>query len=503
MGFPPGSLTILGINQNAVIMDVNVLECDKDDSTLFQIIDEVQFFEYPHCEGVGYSNFNVLPGDTIIAKCQFRIKQGTQTNPITLRNFIGLTYVYKQTDVEFVELDSININTDTFQPNCDNVQEIYYWEDKNYILPSQDCRNRVSLIRKPTLDTAGYVAYEFTYPYKIRWEEWRQPQTNSTARNLIGLGAVAWRCFPTPTQNWSIYANTPGWTPAFVIKAEVYDSSTEHTTEFEHISWGTIKDPCDIPYAIEFNTFDVTGLNSYDDVIMKDVDTKVVATITGDFSGYAESQMYGILTLDAWGVGGVNYALELGTHVPTDGDNSAWYGSGGTFVSTLTKVSANTVTLTGYLDYRYLPTDTDQFILSARIGDYRSSSSSSGATCMNEILIYAFTCGNLEIISVTNANTIVVRGEVTTQELSGVFVEDMILTFITATTWSVSGGTINGYNISTGSVGGLIIKAPTHPYTDAIVSDTIQGELTGTIYASSTSITGIGDMQIGCSFFIS
>src|SRR3990167_8004789 len=161
---------------------------------------------------------------------------------------------------------------------------------------------------------------------------------------------------------------------------------------------------------------------------MKDVDTKVVATITGDFSGFAQSQLYGILTLDAWGVGGVNYALELGDRIPTDGVESAWYGSGGTFVATLTKVNDSTVTLTGFLDFRYLPKDTDQVILSARVGEYRVSSSSSGATCLNEIMIYTFTCGELKIISVTDVNTIVVRGSVETQEQRGVFIDDMILT---------------------------------------------------------------------------
>jgi len=61
-------MSITGINQAAVIMDTNVFQCDKDDATLFQIIDEIQFFEYPHCGGTGYSNFSLLPMDTVTRK---------------------------------------------------------------------------------------------------------------------------------------------------------------------------------------------------------------------------------------------------------------------------------------------------------------------------------------------------------------------------------------------------------------------------------------------------
>jgi len=79
----------------------------------------------------------------------------------------------------------------------------------------------------------------------------------------------------------------------------------------------------------------------------------------------------------------------------------------------------------------------------------------------------------------------------------------MILTFVTATTWAITGGKINGNYISSGTTGGNIVKAPAHPYTNANVGDTIQGQVTGTLYTSIIEINGIGDMQIGCTFFVS
>lgn len=498
MSVPPSSVTITGTNQTALIMDVNVMTCNKDDSTLFQIIAQ-EFFEYPHCTGVGTTDFNSLPGDTIIMKTQFHLKLGTQTNPITMKNHVGYVHVYRQVGVEGVVVESIAINTSGFIPNCDNIQEIEFEQAKDYKLPTDDCRMLIRLHRMPTLDIAGYAAYEFVYPFKIRWEEWI---SLATSVDQLSVSSSQLRCFPTPTQNWMVYANQAGWTPAFVIKAEVYDASTNHTTEFEHIAWGTIKDPCDIPYTVEINTFDDTGLNSFEEIVAADQDTYVVATITGDFSGFAESQLYGILSLDAWGVGGVTYVEEIGTRVDAD-DTYSWHGTGSTMLATLTKVNNSTVTLSAYIDYTKLPKDTNQFILSARIGEYRASMSSSGSDCITNVMIDAFTCGQLEIISVTSANVIVVRGAVVTAELRDIFIDNMILTFVTATTWTVSGGTIDGYPIRSGSVAGNIIKAPTHPYTNAIVGDTIQGSVTGTLYSTTTEDGGIGSMQIGCSFFVS
>lgn len=489
---------ILEINQTALILDTNVYECDKDNPLLFQVIDEWQFFEYPHCNGTGYSNFNLLPMDTVLTKGQFHVKQGTELEPILLKKISVSIDAVRQNGVEEFPLESFTINTSGFLPNCDNVQEIYFEQDRDFIIPLTDCRNTIRLFRVPTLDIAGYSAYEFIYPFKVRWEEWRR---------LEGAN----RCFPTPTQNWMIYANQTGWSIKFSVRAELEEQypTTDGlavnpvTTNFEHITWGSIQDPCDIPYAVEFNTYDSTGVNNFEEVIAKDADTFVEATITGDFSGFTVEQLYGILTLDAYGVGGIAYSQDIGTKIAVDEDG-VWYGTGSTLMATLTKVSNNTLKLSAFLDYEYLPKDTDQFILSAKVREYRQSSSSSGATCLNEISIDSFACGELEIIEVTSADVIVVRGMVVTGELRNVFVDDMILTFVTATTWTVSqGGTIDANNILSGTVAGNIISAPAHPYTDANVGDTIQGQVTGTLNSSETEINGIGDMQIGCTFFVS
>lgn len=499
------NLTVAAITQTAVIMDVNVYECNRDDATLFQIIDEVQFFEYPHCNGNGYSSFSLLPMDTVVMKMQFHVKQGTELDPILLNKISASIVAVKQNEVEEFPLESFTINTAQFLPNCDNIQELEFEQDRDFIIPTGDCRNQIRLFRMPTLDITGYSAYEFIYPFKVRWEEWR---------TLSGAN----RCFPTPTQNWMVYANQTGWTVKFSINAEIeqrvrQDYIEAYRTEFEHITWGTIKEPCDIPYDIEFNTFDDTGAHSFEELIATDTDTYVEATITGDFNGYTVDQLYGILTLDAWGIGGVAYSQEIGTKIPVD-ENGVWYGTGSTLMATLTKVSNSTLKLSAFIDYEYLPNDTNQFILSARIGYYEASASSSGATCLNEVMVDSFTCGELEIIKVNSANVIVVRGSVKTQEARDVFVDNMILTYVAGTPagagipavaahWTVSGGTIDDNPIASGTVGGTIIKYPPHPYTDANVGDTMQGNITGTLYSSITEITGIGDMQIGCTFFVS
>ena len=258
-------MSITNINQVAVIMDTNVYTCDKDDATLFQIIDEVQFFEYPHCGGVGYSDFSLLPMDTVLVKVQFHVKQGTELNPILLKTLTASIVAVRQNDVEEIVLESFNINTAEFLPNCDNIQEIEFEQARDFILPTGDCRNEIRLFRMPTLDIAGFSAYELNYPFKVRWEEWRKYNYIRVGSNDVDYGAGL-RCFPTPTENWAVYANAAGWSMKFAINAAVDQQfpisdnlvTNPITTEFEHIVWGVIKEPCDIPYAVEFNTFDIT-----------------------------------------------------------------------------------------------------------------------------------------------------------------------------------------------------------------------------------------------------
>lgn len=478
-------MSITGINQAAVIMDTNVLLCDKDDSTLFQIIDEVQFFEYPHCGGVGYSNFSLLPMDTVLVKAQFHVKQGTELNPIILKSLTASIVAVRQNDVEEIPLEAFSINTADFLPNCENIQEIEFEQARDFILPTDDCRNEIRLFRMPTLDIAGFSAYEFQYPFKVRWEEWRKFQPPPGRLSQAISGQPSKRCFPTPTENWRIFANEAGWSIKFAINAEVdelfpvTDELVENPikTEFEHLTWGSIKDPCDIPYSVEFETFDVALVESYERVVPMDIDVGIVATITGDFSSHSAEQLYGILSLDAWGVGGINYVQEIGTRIATDA-NSVWYGASNTLFATLVRVDANTVTITAFLNKDFLPTDTNQFILSARVGDFRIVESSVGP-CISDTLIEDFTCGELQIVKVNSANEIVVTGEVETEELRDVLVEDMVLTFLTPVTWRVTGGLIDGRIIKFGTVGGTVVRAPVHPYTDAIVGDTIQGQLSG------------------------
>lgn len=470
----PLTINILQTNQTAVIMDVNTYQCDKTDATLFTIIGEVEFFEYPHCLGTGYSNFNLFSGDTVLVKAQFHVKQGTELSPILLKNISANIIAVRQNDLQEVNLETFTINTYGFLQDCSNIQHIDFAQERDFILPSTDCRNEIRLFRMPYLDITGYSAYEFIYPFKVRWEEWRSLQ-----------GAD--RCFPEPTQNWVVYANQTGWSIKFSIKAQIEQTflsanclaTNPIITDFEHITWGTIKDECDIPYAVEFNTFDTTGLVSYEGVVATDVNTFVEATIVGDFTGFTANQLYGILTLDAWGVGGTAYAQEIGTHINIDAD-SVWYGASSTLVATLTKVSNNTLTLSAFLNYLYLPKDTNQYIFSVRIGEYRTNQSSSGFA-MTEFTICAFSCGELEIVEVVNTNTLIVSGVGTTAEKRDVWIDSLIITFLTATTWTISGGTINGYPVTSGTLTGNIIQAPVHPYTDANVGDMILGEIEGSL----------------------
>lgn len=471
---------ITGINQTALKMDVNTYACNKDDAELFQIIDEVQFFNYPKFNGIGYSDFILLPRDTVLTKTQFHIKMSYELELITMLNISFNIIAVKENGIDEIILETFTINTSNFTPNCENIQEIYFNQDRDFILPEGDPRKDIKLFRIPQLDIgtgrSGLVAYELIYPFKVRWEEWRRLDTNN-------------RCFPTPTQNWMIYDNESGWSIKVSIKAEVEKNilgscskQNPYTTQFEHIVWGEIKDPCEIPYSVQIDTYEVAGIESYEGVIANDVDTYVEAVFTGDFNGIEASQLTGTLSLDAWGVGGVAYVQEIGDRLDVDED-FVWYGASSTLKATLTKVNNSTVTLSAFLNYLLLPTDTRQFILSASIKYYQQDSSSPDADCLDELFNDLFRCGELVITEVIDGDSFLVSGWVTTRELRNVYIDSMKLTFVSSTSWLIGvSGTIDGRDILDGAIaGGNIIKAPIHPYTNDNVGDTIEGDVSGVV----------------------
>lgn len=446
----------------SIIADVNVYECDKDDATLFQVIDEWQFIPYPHyCSGIGYSDFNLLPRDTIVAKGQFYIKAGSSDFPVILKN-ISASIIVTDSVNEF-PLETFSIDTSSFLPNCDNLQQIYFEQDRDFIVSDESCANKIQIFRMPTLDISGYNAYEFIYPFKSRWEEWRE---------LEGAN----QCFDDPTQNWTVYANTANWSVKFSVEANVENRG--HITPFEYVTWGEIQDPCTLSYSVEFETFDDTGLTSFVDTIAKDEDTLVKAYAYGDFTNYTAADLYGILSLDAWGIGGIAYTLEIGTHEDVDA-NYVWYGAGGTYRATITKISNSKIELSAYINYQYLPNDTNQFILAANIREYAIELSSS---CTNlENIIITFTCGEFEIVDVGDADTIIVNGIVDANGIRDVWVENLVLVRINDTTWNVTNGLVDGKEIIGGTVTGVMQISPTYPYNNSLVGQTMQGEMSGTL----------------------
>lgn len=451
---------------SSLIIDVNQYQCDKDDPTLFRVIDEWGFLTYPYCNGVEFSNLNVFPRDTIVAKGQFYVKQGNADFPVILKK-ISTNIVVTNSTNSF-PLETFSIDTSNVIPNFDNVQLINFEQDRDFIIPFQDCRNTIRLMRMPTLDITGYNAYEFIYPFKVRWEEWRR---------LDGAD----RRFSFPTQNWQVYANQPDWSLKFTVNASV--EYNDYTTDFEIITWGTIKDPCAISYSVDFETFDVTGGHDFETVIAIDQDTFVKTSIYGDFTNYTADELYGILHLDAWGVGGIAYSQEIGTIIPVDED-FVWYGANDTRVATLTKISNSRMELTAYLDYKFLPKDTDQFILAVTIREYVTDTSNSCDTLVNVSVV--FTCGEFEIIEVGDADTIIISGIVDSDGVRDRWVEGLVLVRVTDSSWNVTGGTIDGEEIISGSVSGVMDSSPTHPYNNSLVGEYMHGEISGTVYLVET-----------------
>lgn len=478
-------------DRTAILCEVDSYTCDKDDTTLFQIIDAVNFYEYPNCTGIGYTEVRGYARDTWLSVTQFHFKKGGLA-----KNISAKIIAFNSVTEESFELEKYTIDLSQYKPNCEQIQEIDFIEANQYNLPDGSCLGATRLMRMPTLDIYGYNAYEFRYPFKLRWEEWQSVFPSND-------------CFPSPTQNWIIYQQINNWAIKFVIEANVEgrrkddyaeDPKLRHTTNFQHFSNVIIKDPCNDTTAVELKTYK-SGVD-IDDLIDSEANTTVEVIFKGEFANYSASNLYGIGYLDAPNIGGVNYIYQISTEEDNE-DTDVLQGLSGGTRATLTKVDDSTITLKWEVAYQYIPNDADQFQLYARLG-YKPSTFSSSGTCPFEINSINFECSQFNIIEVESAEILVVTGFVETEDERNVPVQDMRLERITNKTWKIlSGGVLGRDNILSGTVSTNSNNYPIHPYTDDLVDEQIAGTISGTANTSDINLNGIGDMQIGCTFFVS
>lgn len=483
-------------DRTAILCEVDLATCDKDDPTLFQIIDNV-FYEYPECSGIGYSEVKGYARDTWLNVCQFWFKKGATAKTLSVVvDIVDAAYTgagQQQQQDQRTILEQYTIDLTAFPKNCEDIQEIDLVDLNNYrARPTRDCNDldRVRVRRMPYLDIHGYAAYEIQYPFKIRWEEWITVFPASI-------------CYPNPTQNWEGYIGAGQQQQQqirHVIEAAVEQDG--HTTEFQHISNITIKQPCDDAIAKEIKTYLADGTTEIDDLIAQDQNTIIEVTFKGEFANYPASELYAIGFVDKPDTGGVNYIWEISTE--QDNATDSWLqGTSSGVRATLTKIDDSTVKVAWQLVYNYAPEDAEQYVISARLG-YKPASQSSSGECPVRINFINFECSNLEIIEVESTEILVVSGIARTNEEREVPIQSMRLQRVTNQSWTIlSGGLIDGDAILSGTMTTNSNNYPIYPYTDTLVDEQIAGHIEGTANSSDISINGIGEMQIGCSFFVS
>lgn len=280
-----------------------------------------------------YTDFKAFSNDTILAKCLFQVKtkSDARLNNLTVR--IEATKIYETSIV----LEEHSFNLTAFPLDADLIQQIDIEEATRLKLPTGSEYESYIVRRYPSADNGDYVVYKLVYPFKVRYEHWVKFISEA---------------YPYGTQDWAVY-EADGWAIKFRLYADVLDNNTNYTTDFMHEADLTVTgfDVEQTPALnCEIKTYDASGTNETDGLVLSDSNTLIEATFTGDFAALPTgfTGYYGILTIDNNEVGGAFYNQYADTEdEPIEG--SIWYTG-----ATLTVVNATTITVSAVIDYTKL-----------------------------------------------------------------------------------------------------------------------------------------------------
>ena len=278
----PQDLTIettIGTDRNAIICDTNNYTTDNTDSSLFEIIGgDIYFNSYSDGFFDKYTDFKGFVNDYCLATGDFQIKTGDNTILKSLIFKIEATKIYENNIV----LEQFAVNVNSFLPDIDNIQQIDIVENTPFKVNSNSLFSQIKIQRNNSLDSESYTAYNFVYPFKLRYETWI---------NLIS------ESYPNGSQDWSYY-QSQGWSIKFNIYAICIDFDNNET-DFLHssnLSVNNFNSTNDIQCTIYMLDSDLS-----ESILFNNQNTIIQAVFkkTGEIFGLVPEDCYGILTADS------------------------------------------------------------------------------------------------------------------------------------------------------------------------------------------------------------
>lgn len=346
------------MDRTAVLCDTQEYLCDTDDAALWVIEDKVKIYKSASLYTDGRDTIEGFDQDQLVARAQFKVASNQASPGLLTKMEVKIEAEHATEDPVELQVDSFSMAD--FPADCDDIQEIDLTVPLNYTYDSEDPRNYISFQRVPASDTGVYRFYQMDYPFKLRWEKWRQL-------------AEAAKCFQPATQDWSIYALQSGWSLKMNIYATVEADGVE--TLFKHQIDMVVKGR-DVSFdgitVGELITYRMYGSPPYETDLEGQLsineNTLIRASFTGDFSAFPSgyTAYEGIIRLDSRRVGGINFIRECSSVVDLE--------DGSPFVAkaTLTVVSASLITVEAEIDYTLLDPNTSYY-LSARLDAYNDS----------------------------------------------------------------------------------------------------------------------------------
>ena len=180
------ALTRAKSDKTKIRVDFNRYFSEQQDPNMIQITNT--FLDLTNEDvDAGSESLTVRTEDAVLGVASFTLDRNDIPNfnrsdaAINILSATGQMIAKNNTTGDFFVLDTYS--TDFFEleiiddPTYGTVPFIDITEDRGFTTPADDLRKNVRVKRRKDLDSGGVFAYEFRYPFIVRWEPWEPLNT--------------------------------------------------------------------------------------------------------------------------------------------------------------------------------------------------------------------------------------------------------------------------------------------------------------------------------------
>ena len=241
-------------------LDADDFYVDTSDDTLVSISNK--FIEHPDSD-IDTESKTVIEArieDDVLAISDITLDKNTRETDEIIFTKATMQIIAKKSDTQSFILDGFNTDLTILDVIDDatygDVPFVDFTQQRGFATPADNNRGRIKLLRRADLDAAGVFAYQFQFPFILRWEDWQKNRRADDEFFDVNEGEDG------KNEEWTRYDSFTGWDIFYRVELKLTKNGNEIIFEKE-----TQILTADHLAGVEWDTEELFGFDSNGDEI--------------------------------------------------------------------------------------------------------------------------------------------------------------------------------------------------------------------------------------------